>query len=135
MTPNSSVESESVPNEADPSRRVILVMDDEEHVADMLAEFLRGEGYITYVEYNGQRGLEKAQTLSFDLGIIDIMMPSLSGETVIATLRQIERFRWTPFILISAGAHPETQLAGVQFVPKPFEINSLLALIKRQLKA
>lgn len=103
----------------------VLVIDDEDYVADMIASALDLEGYQTYVAYNGRDGLAHAAQTAVDLVIIDIMMPYLSGLALVQQLRQEPRFRRVPVILISAGARPREAASHVRFVPKPFDLEQL----------
>ena len=107
----------------------VLVIDDEDYVADMLASALEIEGYTVHLAYNGRDGLALAQTLRVNLVIIDIMMPYMNGITLIHELRKLDHTVEVPIILISAGARPREQMPGVNFMPKPFDLDHMLALI------
>ena len=111
---------------------VVLVIDDEDYVADMLASGLELEGYTVHVAYNGRDGLVQAQNLSLDLIIIDIMMPYLSGPTLIQYLRQQDTTRTVSIILISADARPQQPQPRVLFMPKPFDLDRIMELVKEQ---
>jgi DNA-binding response OmpR family regulator len=108
----------------------ILVIDDEDYVADMLAMALDIEGYTVHVAYNGRQGLDSARSFPADLVIIDIMMPYLSGEQLAEQLRQQDPMRDVPIIMISAGARPLFQLRDTTFVRKPFDLEHMLDLVK-----
>lgn len=113
----------------------VLVIDDEDYVADMLASALEIEGYTVHLAYNGRDGLALAQTLRIDLVIIDIMMPYMNGITLIAELRKLDHTLDVPIILISAGARPRQQLPGITFLPKPFDLDHMLELIATTLES
>lgn len=113
----------------------VLVIDDEDYVADMLASALEIEGYTVHLAYNGRDGLALAQTLRVDLVIIDIMMPYMNGITLIHELRKLDHTVEVPIILISAGARPREQMAGVSFMPKPFDLDHMLTLIETTLES
>ena len=68
-------------------KKHILIVDDEEHLADALAHNLQFEGFSTTVAYDGEEGLNVARTIHFDLVILDIMMPKLDGLEVCRRLR------------------------------------------------
>lgn len=110
----------------------ILVVDDEDYVADMLASALKLEGYTVHVAYNGREGLECLQSEAIDLTIIDIMMPYMSGIELIKRIRSLDRQRDLPVILISAGARPREHFAGVTFLSKPFDVDELLAMVAQK---
>ena len=111
----------------------VLVIDDEDYVADMIATALGLEGYTVHVAYNGQDGLERAQSMVVDLVIVDIMMPYMSGEDLAERLRAEPHLRSVPIIMISAGARPRRLLEDVVFLPKPFDIDRILALVEAAL--
>ncbi|HEY0736063.1 MAG TPA: response regulator [Herpetosiphonaceae bacterium] len=113
----------------------VLVIDDEDYVADMLASALEIEGYTVHLAYNGRDGLALAQTLRVDLVIIDIMMPYMNGIDLIGELRQLDHTLDVPIILISAGARPRQQMPGVTFLPKPFDLDNMLGLIATTLES
>lgn len=121
------------PASVDPHTPVVLVIDDEDYVADMVATALGLEGYIVHVAYNGRQGFERAHSLSVDLVIIDLMMPYLGGEELAARLREDPHAGEVPIILISAGASPQQLLDGITFVAKPFDIGRLLALVEARI--
>jgi CheY-like chemotaxis protein len=114
---------------------VVLVIDDEDYVADMIASALEVEGYTVHVAYNGRSGLELAQEHVPDLVIIDIMMPYMSGVALIGELHNLEHTQQTPAILISAGARPREPLRDVRFLPKPFDMDRLLDMVATDLAA
>lgn len=111
----------------------VLVIDDEDYVADMIATALSIEGYIVHVAYNGRQGLERAQSLVIDLVIIDIMMPYLSGDELAERLRQETHLSAVPIILISAGARPRRPLDHTTFLPKPFDIDDIIQQVEAQI--
>jgi len=106
----------------------VLVIDDEDYVADMLASALELEGYTVHVAYNGRDGLALGKSLAPDLVIIDIMMPYISGTTLVDTFRRLDHTAKVPIILISAGARPRQQQPDVCFVSKPLDIDTMLEL-------
>lgn len=114
---------------------VILVIDDEDYVADMIAGALSMDGYTTHVAYNGREGLERARALHCDLVVIDIMMPYISGLELVEQMRSSDHLRTVPVILISAGARPRQAQPNLVFLAKPFDMEHMLMLVADQLKA
>jgi CheY-like chemotaxis protein len=108
----------------------ILVVDDEDYVADLIATALNLEGYNVYIAYNGQEGLDSAKTLQLDLVILDLMMPYINGEEMAETLRSMEQTRDIKIILMSAGARPRQPLKDMIFLPKPFDIDEMIGLVQ-----
>lgn len=125
----------TVQHSSDQPAPTILVVDDEDYVADMIATGLRLEGYNVQVAYNGRQGLEMARGSRFALVIIDLMMPYISGEQLAAQLRDQPHLANVPIILISAGARPRRLLPGIAFISKPFELDRMLAVADEKLRA
>ena len=68
----------------------ILVVDDEKHLADGIRESLQAEGYDAAVAHNGVEGLERALAETFDLILLDVMMPKMDGLETLAELKKID---------------------------------------------
>ncbi len=118
------------PAESAANRRLaVLVIDDEDYVADMIASTLHGEHYQVYVAYNGRDGLELSQREPIDLIIVDIMMPYFNGIDVLQTLQDSPDLAQLPVILMSAGARPRQEWPHVKFLIKPFLIEDLIDLV------
>lgn len=109
----------------------VLVVDDEDYVADMIATTLELEGYHVDVAHDGQDGLRRAKEQRFHLIIVDVMMPRLSGPEMVQHLRELEHVHDTPIVLISVGPRPEVDWATVRFMRKPFDIDGMLSLVKQ----
>lgn len=113
----------------------VLVVDDEDYVADMIASALEIEGYTTFVSYNGRDALSMAQELRVDLVVIDIMLPYINGIALVEQMRLLSHLRAVPIVLISAGARPRSVLPNVTFLPKPFDMEHLLSLIAQEIES
>ncbi len=112
------------------STPTVLIVDDEDYVADLIATVLQLEGLTVYTAYNGREGLRYARQHPISLLIIDIMMPYISGVELVQQIRQLYPDQPIPAILISAGARPDHMLPQMQFMPKPFDLDELLELIE-----
>lgn len=117
----------------------ILVVEDEEHLAQGLQFNLVAEGYEVRVVGDGESALELLleQDTQFDLVVLDVMLPGIDGFTVAAELRRAERF--LPILMLTARGRPEDVLKGFaagadDYLPKPFELAILLARIKGLLR-
>jgi DNA-binding response OmpR family regulator len=117
-----------------PLSQVILVIDDEDYVADMIGAVLDLEGYTVHVAYNGREGLRSSRLIAADLIIIDIMMPYISGEELVDVLRADPRTRVVPILLISAGARPRKEWDLVVFLAKPFDMDTLVLRVRALLE-
>lgn len=113
----------------DDSSPAVLVVDDEWRIVDLLADLLEDEGYTVARAYDGAGALEAVARYQPDLVIADVMMPRLDGLALTAELRR--RGMTMPVILMSAVVRPRAN--NVIFVPKPFDIDAVLALIEHTL--
>jgi two-component system alkaline phosphatase synthesis response regulator PhoP len=113
-------------------KKHILIVDDEEHLADALAHNLQFEGYATTVANDGEEGLRLANTIQFDLVILDIMMPKLDGLEVCRRLRATGST--VPILFLTAKASDADRLLGLKvgaddYLAKPFLLEELILRI------
>ena len=115
----------------------ILLVEDEEKLARMVELELRYEGYEVTKAFNGRDGLEQALSGDFDLVLLDIMLPQMSGMEV---LRRIRREQLPlPVIMLTARDNVVDKVSGLDsgaddYVTKPFAIEELLARIRAALR-
>ena len=114
----------------------ILLVEDEEKLARVVELELRYEGYEVEKAFDGRTGLERALAGDFDLILLDIMLPALSGMEV---LRRLRKERQTPVILLTARDAVVDKVSGLDagaddYVTKPFAIEELLARIRAALR-
>lgn len=114
----------------------ILVVEDEEKLARFVELELLHEGYTVEKATNGRVALEKATSFSYDLILLDIMLPGLNGLEV---LRRLNKEHPTPVILLTARDAVMDKVSGldagaVDYITKPFAIEELLARIRVALK-
>jgi len=111
----------------------ILIVEDEEHLADALSHNLQFEGYSTTHAPDGEEGLRLAQTIQFDLVILDIMMPKLDGLEVCRRLRATGNR--VPILFLTAKASDADRLLGLKlgaddYLGKPFLLEELMLRIQ-----
>ncbi len=114
----------------------ILLVEDEEKLARMVELELRYEGYEVEKAFDGRTGLDKALSGSFDLVLLDIMLPALSGMEV---LRRLRRGSQIPVIMLTARDTVVDKVSGLDsgaddYITKPFAIEELLARIRAALR-
>ncbi len=114
----------------------ILLVEDEEKLARMVELELRYEGYEVEKAFDGPAGLEKALSGGFDLILLDIMLPGLSGMEV---LRRLRRASNVPVIMLTARDTVMDKVSGLDsgandYITKPFAIEELLARIRAALR-
>jgi CheY-like chemotaxis protein len=107
----------------------VLVIDDEELVVELIGKALTKFGYNVETAKGGQEGLRIFEKRLFDLVITDIRMPDVDGFGVARHIRNSER-PYTPIIGISATSYFEDEKAFDSFLSKPFDIQSLLQIVK-----
>ncbi len=110
----------------------ILIVEDEEKIARFVELELRYEGYETEKCYEGREGLELIKNGSYDLILLDIMLPGLNGMEI---LRRMRQFSDTPVIMLTARDAVFDKVAGLDggaddYITKPFAIEELLARIR-----
>jgi two-component system, OmpR family, alkaline phosphatase synthesis response regulator PhoP len=115
----------------------ILVVEDEAGLVLTLTDRLTREGYSVESTADGESGLERAAREAFDLILLDVMLPRLSGFDVLRELRQ--RGRETPVIMLTARGQVVDRVVGLKlgaddYVTKPFEMVELLARIEANLR-
>jgi two-component system alkaline phosphatase synthesis response regulator PhoP len=113
-------------------KKHILIVDDEEHLADALAHNLQFEGFSTTIAYDGEEALDVARTIQFDLVILDIMMPKLDGLEVCQRLRATGSR--VPILFLTAKASDADRLLGLKvgaddYIAKPFLLEELILRI------
>lgn len=115
----------------------ILVVEDDKKVASFLEKGLREEGYSVDVAHDGPGGLMKAHVYDYDLLILDVMLPGMSGLEIIRELRAREK--GTPALMLTARDAREDVVMGLDagaddYLAKPFGFDELLARIRALLR-
>lgn len=115
----------------------ILIVDDEESIVTLLQYNIEKSGFKTEVAYTGTEGLEKATTGTFDLIILDLMLPELEGTEVCKLLRQ--RKVETPILMLTAKDDEFDKVLGLElgaddYLTKPFSPKEVVARIKAILR-
>ena len=113
----------------------ILLVEDEEKLARMVELELQYEGYEVEKAFDGRAGLDRALSGEFDLVLLDIMLPALSGMEV---LRRLRRESAMPVIMLTARDTVVDKVSGLDmgaddYITKPFAIEELLARIRAYL--
>lgn len=114
----------------------ILVIEDKKSMAQMLRTTLESEGYECLIAFNGKEALKIISQEQPDLIITDLKLPDIDGLTILKELRQEDQD--TPVIIMTAFGTIEIAVEAIKegafdFVPKPFDMDHLLLIIKRAL--
>ena len=110
----------------------ILIVDDDDKIRDLLKDFLTDNNFLTSTAVNAEEALEKLNFISFDLIIIDIMMPGMNGYEL---TKKIRESTLVPLIHLTAMGETENIIHGLEigaddYIGKPFEPKELLLRIK-----
>lgn len=116
-------------------KRVLLIDDDIELCA-LLTDYLRAEGFEVEAVYNGESGLQRAASGAYNIVVLDVMLPGISGFDVLRRLRPQSRI---PVLLLTARGEDVDRIVGLElgaddYVPKPFNTRELLARINAILR-
>jgi DNA-binding response OmpR family regulator len=114
----------------------VLIIEDDPTVGEVVARYLRREGYAVDVEADGAVGLQQALAHTPDLVILDLMLPSLSGLEICRRLRVAAP---VPIIMLTARGAEADRIAGLEmgaddYVAKPFSPRELTARVKAVLR-
>jgi len=115
----------------------ILVVDDDERIRNLLARFLAGQAFRVTTAEDATDAAAKMAAVTFDLLVVDVMMPGRDGFDFVAGLRQHQNH--VPVILLTARGEAEDRIKGLEigaddYLPKPFEPRELVLRINAILK-
>jgi two-component system, OmpR family, alkaline phosphatase synthesis response regulator PhoP len=111
----------------------ILIVEDEQHLANGLRFNLEAEGYTVETVDTGEAGMDRLRADKYDLLVLDIMLPGRDGFSVMSELRDTGEL--IPTLMLTARSRPEDVLKGFEagaddYLPKPFELPILMARIR-----
>jgi DNA-binding response OmpR family regulator len=118
------------------SEQTILVVDDEEAIAEAVRARLESEGYQVVVAYDGPQAIEMHAERRPDLVVLDLMLPGMDGLEV---CQAIQRTSWTPVLMLTARTEEADKVAGFavgadDYLTKPFSLRELAARVKAILR-
>lgn len=121
-----------------PQKPQILVVEDNEDMRVMLGRLLEREGYIVLIAEDGRTSLSQAQLHQPDLILMDLSLPDMDGWEAVRHLREMEAFRTTPIIAVTAHVSPADQERALAVgctlhFGKPFKTRMLIQSIERLL--
>ncbi len=114
----------------------LLIIDDDTELCALLSEFLAREGFAVTIEHDGARGLQQATDGDFALIVLDLMLPSLDGFTLLKQLRSRSR---VPVLMLTARGEDVDRIVGLElgaddYLAKPFNPRELVARIRAILR-
>ena len=114
----------------------VLIVEDDNNIAELLHLYLEKEGFETQVAKDGGKGVEFFRSFQPDLVLLDIMMPVMDGFAVLRKIRENDK---TPVIMLTAKGETEDKVSGLEggaddYIVKPFEMKEVLARIHAVLR-
>lgn len=118
------------------AEQTILVVDDEEAIADAVKARLESEGFRVVVAYDGPQAIRMHEEHDPDLVVLDLMLPGMDGLEV---CKEIQRNSWTPVLMLTARTDETDKVAGLavgadDYLTKPFSLRELAARVKAILR-
>ncbi len=114
----------------------ILVVDDEKEITDLITLYLQSDDYTVYSFYDPIEACRLAETMEFDLAILDVMMPGMDGFKLCQKIREHHNY---PIIMLTAKEAETDKITGLtlgadDYMTKPFRPLELIARVKAQLR-
>lgn len=118
----------------------ILIVDDEADMRTVLFHTLRGAGHQVTEAAGGEEALKKIKRTKFDLVLLDIMMPAMTGYEVLEKIRDMPSRAKTPVVVVTAkhdpeGIRREVDVGATDHIAKPFLPSELEDVVRRALKS
>ncbi|MBL8030285.1 MAG: response regulator [Candidatus Doudnabacteria bacterium] len=116
--------------------KLILISEDDPDISELLETILESNGYETRVCMDGHETENQAKKLLPDLIIMDLWLPGIDGTTLTKKLKAKNSTKNIPILIVSAQNHLEKivkQTRADGFLPKPFDLQALLSLVKKHL--
>jgi DNA-binding response OmpR family regulator len=113
----------------------ILIVEDEQSIAELERDYLEINGYEVDIETSGERGLERALAIDYDLVILDLMLPIMDGFEICRRIRSVKDI---PIVMVSAKKEDIDKIRGLglgadDYMIKPFSPSELVARVKAHL--
>src|SRR5215470_18342877 len=110
----------------------ILIIDDDEELCDLVAEYLTVEGFETKAVHDGAAGLQSALSGDYDMAVLDVMLPKMNGFDVLRNLRGESKL---PVLMLTARGDDMERIVGLEigaddYLPKPFNPRELVARLR-----
>lgn len=114
----------------------VLIVDDEEEIANLLEVYLKNEGFEVYKFYRGQEALKCIHTQKIDIALLDVMLPDIDGFKICQSIREKYFF---PVIMLTAKVEDMDKIMGLtlgadDYITKPFNPLEVVARVKTQLR-
>ncbi len=119
--------------------KTVLIVDDEEHILELIKFNLEREGYNVLLCDNGEECIYIIKNNVIDLVILDLMLPGIDGIEVCKRIRRMEEYEKLPVIMLTAKSEETDRILGLElgaddYITKPFSVRELIARIKAVLR-
>jgi DNA-binding response OmpR family regulator len=119
--------------------RTVLIVEDEKEIRDLLAHYLRKEGFSPVLASDGESAILNARKEKPDLVLLDILLPKADGLEVLRAIRSDETIGRTPVVMLTAKGDETDRIVGLElgaddYIPKPFSPREVVARIKAILR-
>jgi DNA-binding response OmpR family regulator len=114
----------------------VLVIEDEEDIADIIQTVLSGEGFQAIVAHTGEAGINKFKAENPDIVLLDLVLPDMEGFRVFRAIREI---RDVPIIMLTGRVRFSDRVAGIElgaedYLVKPFDVDELVERVRAVLQ-
>src|SRR6476659_155169 len=114
----------------------VLIIDDDDELCELVAEYLSAEGYGVASVHDGEAGLAAALSGKYDLAILDVMLPKMNGFEVLRNIREKSKI---PVLMLTARGDDTERIVGLEigaddYLPKPFNPRELTARLRAILR-
>ncbi len=114
----------------------VLIVDDDQEFAAMLSDYVRDEGFQVDAVHDGKTGLQTARSGNYEILILDVMLPELSGTEVLQKLRE---FSQLPVLMLTARGDDIDRIVGLElgaddYLPKPCNPREVVARLRAILR-
>lgn len=115
--------------------RSVLIVEDEKEIRDLLALYLKKEGFALSFALDGESGLLKARSEKPNLILLDILLPKMDGLEVLREIRTDRDIAGTPVVMLTAKGDETDRIVGLElgaddYIPKPFSPREVVARVK-----
>lgn len=116
--------------------RKMLIVEDEENIAELIELYMQREGFETQIAVDGEEAIEKFRVFRPDIVMLDVMLPKLDGWGVLGEIRSEGR---TPVIMLTAKGELSDRVSGLNagaddYIVKPFEMKEVIARVSAVLR-
>lgn len=117
------------------NKRIILVVDDEQDICELIAQYLDARGFVTIRANSGKEAIAKVKRVTPDLIILDVKMPEMGGFECLQRIKSNPVYSKVPVIMLTVKSDPidvdKGVLLGADFyLPKPFGLENLFSFIE-----